>query len=65
MAAFDNFTATQFLTWDRTTLPIEIYAYAMLETDPTVCAISAMLIGATIVVVVIAERWAGLETVTG
>lgn len=65
VTSFDNFTATQFLTWNRTTLPIEIYAYAMLETDPTVCAISAMLIGATIVVVVIAERWAGLETVTG
>jgi putative spermidine/putrescine transport system permease protein len=65
VTSFDNFTASQFLTWDRTTLPIEIFAYANIETDPTVCAISSMLIFATIAVVVLAERWVGLETVTG
>jgi putative spermidine/putrescine transport system permease protein len=65
VTSFDNFTSSQFLVWDRTTLPVEIYAYAMLETDPTVCAISTMLIVATIGVVVLAERWVGLETVTG
>ncbi len=63
--SFDNFTASQFLIWDKTTLPVEIFAYAMLESDPTVCAISTMLILATIVVVVLIERWVGLETVTG
>ncbi|WJR74991.1 ABC transporter permease [Bradyrhizobium sp. NP1] len=65
VTSFDNFTATQFLVWDRTTLPVEIYSYAMLETDPTVCAISAMLIALTTVVVLAIERWAGLEMVTG
>jgi putative spermidine/putrescine transport system permease protein len=65
VTSFDNFTASQFIVWDRTTLPIEIFAYAMIESDPTVCAISTMLILATIVVVVAAERWVGLETVTG
>lgn len=63
VTSFDNFTASQFLVWDRTTLPVEIYAYALIETDPTVCAISTMLILATITVVVIAERLIGLETV--
>jgi len=65
VTSFDNFTATQFLVWDRTTLPVEIYSYAMLETDPTVCAISTMLIVLTAVVVLAIERWAGLEMVTG
>jgi putative spermidine/putrescine transport system permease protein len=63
--SFDNFTASQFLIWDRTTLPIEIFTYAMTESDPTVCAISAMLLVATVIVVVLIERWVGLETVTG
>jgi putative spermidine/putrescine transport system permease protein len=65
VTSFDNFTATQFLVWDRTTLPVEMYSYAMLETDPTVCAVSAMLIVATTVIVLAVERWAGLEMVTG
>lgn len=64
VTSFDNFTASQFLIWDKTTLPVEIFAYAMTESDPTVCAISAMLICATIAVVVLIERWVGLETVT-
>jgi putative spermidine/putrescine transport system permease protein len=64
VTSFDNFTASQFLVWDHTTLPVEIYAYAMTETDPTVCAISTVLILATIAIVVAVERWVGLETVT-
>jgi putative spermidine/putrescine transport system permease protein len=65
VTSFDNFTASQFLIWDRTTLPVEIFSYATTETDPTVCAISTLLIFATAVVVVATERWVGLETVTG
>ena len=65
VTSFDNFTASQFLIWDRTTLPVEIYAYAAMETDPTVCAISTMLIVLTIAIVTITERWVGLETFTG
>jgi putative spermidine/putrescine transport system permease protein len=64
VTSFDNFTSSQFLVWDRSTLPVEIFAYALTESDPTVCAISTMLIVATIAVVVVAERWVGLETVT-
>ncbi|SRR6266540_4108234 len=65
VTSFDNFTASQFLVWDRTTLPVEIFAYAVTETDPTVCAISTLLIFTTIFLVVAIERWVGLETVTG
>lgn len=65
VTSFDNFTSSQFLVWDRTTLPIEIYAYIRTENDPTVAAISTLLILATVAVVVLAERFVGLETVTG
>jgi len=65
VTSFDNFTASQFLIWDRTTLPIEIYAYITKENDPTVAAVSSLLILMTIGLVIVMERWVGLETVTG
>jgi len=65
VTSFDNFTASQFLIWDRTTLPIEIYAYITKENDPTVAAVSSLLILLTIGLVIMMERWVGLETVTG
>ncbi len=65
VTSFDNFTASQFLVWDRTTLPVEIYAYIRTENDPTVAAISTLLVLGTVGIVLLAERWAGLETLTG
>ena len=65
VTSFDNFTATQFLTWDRTTLPVEIYSYIRTENDPTVSAISTLLILGTVGIVLLAERWVGLDTFTG
>lgn len=65
VTSFDNFTASQFLVWDRATLPIEIYAYITKENDPTVAAVSTILILMTVGLVIVMERWVGLETVTG
>ena len=65
VTSFDNFTASQFLVWDRATLPIEIYAYITKENDPTVAAVSSILILMTVGLVILMERWVGLETVTG
>ena len=65
VTSFDNFTASQFLIWDRATLPIEIYAYITKENDPTVAAVSSLLILMTVGLVILMERWVGLETVTG
>jgi putative spermidine/putrescine transport system permease protein len=65
VTSFDNITASQFLIWDRTTLPIEIYAYITKENDPTVAAVSGILILLTAGLVLAMERWVGLETVTG
>jgi putative spermidine/putrescine transport system permease protein len=42
--SFDNFYVSVFLTTTRGTLPVEIYGYARTEGDPTIAAISAILI---------------------
>ena len=65
VTSFDNITASQFLIWDRTTLPIEIYAYITKENDPTVTAVSSLLVLMTVGLVLLLERWVGLESVTG
>ncbi len=65
VTSFDNITSSQFLVWDQTTLPIEIYAYITKENDPTVTAVSSLLILMTICLVLVMERWVGLESVTG
>ncbi len=48
VTSFDNITSSQFLVWDQTTLPIEIYAYITKENDPTVTAVSSLLILMTV-----------------
>lgn len=63
VTSFDNFTASQFLAWDRTTLPVEIYAYIRTENDPTPAAVSTLLLLLTTGVVLAMERWVGLEAV--
>jgi len=65
VTSFDNFTASQFLVWDRTTLPVELYAYIRTENDPTPAAVSAILVLLTTGLVLAMDRWVGLETVTG
>jgi putative spermidine/putrescine transport system permease protein len=42
--SFDNFYVSVFLTRARGTLPVEIYGYARTEGDPTIAAISTVLI---------------------
>ncbi len=42
--SFDNFYISVFFTQTRGTLPVEIYGYVRTEGDPTVAAISAILI---------------------
>jgi ABC-type spermidine/putrescine transport system permease subunit II len=41
--SFDNFNVSAFLARGRGTLPVEIYSYARTENDPTIAAISTML----------------------
>ena len=61
IVSFDNFTVTAFLVTGRGTLPIEIYAYIRTESDPTIAAISTLMIAVSIVGILAIERLLGLE----
>jgi putative spermidine/putrescine transport system permease protein len=63
VVSFDNFTVSAFLVSSRGTLPVEIYAYIRTGSDPTIAAISAMLIGLSVMVVLGVERFVGLEDI--
>lgn len=61
-ASFENFTATQFLIWDRSTLPVEIFSYVQSENDPTGAAISALVVLISAALVIGFRRFINLET---
>jgi putative spermidine/putrescine transport system permease protein len=61
VVSFDNFTVSAFLVSARGTLPVEIYAYIRTGSDPTIAAISAMLIAMSLLVVLVVERIVGFE----
>lgn len=61
VVSFNNFTATLFLVSKQTTLPVEIFSYIVTENDPTVSAISTLIILLTIVLVMVADKIIGLE----
>jgi putative spermidine/putrescine transport system permease protein len=64
IVSFDNFTVTAFLVTGRGTLPIEIYAYIRTESDPTIAAISTLLIAVSIIGIVVIERMLGIERIS-
>lgn len=60
--SFDEFTISLFLVGPGVmTLPLEIYYYTEFQMDPTVAAISTMLVGITVVLVILIERFIGLK----
>ncbi|WP_342642672.1 ABC transporter permease [Rhodoligotrophos ferricapiens] len=60
--SFDEFTISLFLVGPGVmTLPLEIYYYTEFQMDPTVAAISAMLVAFTAVVIVLVERFIGMQ----
>jgi putative spermidine/putrescine transport system permease protein len=62
--SFNEFTATLFLTGQRTqTLPVAMYTYVREYADPTMAAISTMLIAVTALMLVVANRFLGLERI--
>ena len=44
VTSFENFTASQFLVWNRTTLPVELYLFVQTENDPTGAAVSSLIV---------------------
>jgi putative spermidine/putrescine transport system permease protein len=61
VVSFNNFTATLFLITRRGTLPIEIYSYIRTQNDPTVAALSTLLILTTVFGVGLIAKHIGLE----
>lgn len=59
--SFDEFTVSLFLVGPGAmTLPLEIYYYTEFQMDPTVAAISTMLLGVTVLIVILIERSIGI-----
>ncbi|MGH7057317.1 MAG: ABC transporter permease [Acetobacteraceae bacterium] len=62
--AFTEFTASLFVTDARTqTLPVAMYNYIREYTDPSIAAISAILIVGTMIVMFVADRYVGLDRI--
>lgn len=64
VVSFNNFTATLFIVSRRATLPVEIFTYIVTENDPTISAISTIIIFMTMVMVIISDKVIGLERIT-
>lgn len=62
--SFDNFTATAFLTSRGATLPVEMFFYIEASLDPTISAISALMIVSTTVFVLTVDRLVGINRIT-
>jgi putative spermidine/putrescine transport system permease protein len=62
--SFTEFSASLYVTASRTqTLPVAMYNYIREYTDPTIAAISALLILATTIIMLLADRFLGLRRV--
>ena len=59
-----EFTASLYVTSHSTqTLPVAMYAYIREYTDPTIAAISALLIAVTTILMIVADRYLGLQRI--
>lgn len=62
--SFNEFTATLFVTGQRTqTLPVAMYTYVREYADPTMAALSTLLIAVTALSLIIANRFLGLARI--
>jgi len=64
VTSFGNITVSIFLTHGgRTTLPIQIFTYVDYGSDPTLAAVSTLVILVTVALLMVVERVAGLQRV--
>ncbi|WP_017522484.1 ABC transporter permease [Pusillimonas noertemannii] len=64
--SFDDFAATIFLiSPDTKTLPIAIYQYMEFNLDPTVSAVSAMLVLLAVIGVLVVDKMVGMDRFVG
>jgi putative spermidine/putrescine transport system permease protein len=61
--SFQDFTATIFLITQRQTLPVAIFGYIRTESDPTIAALSTLLIAIAGITVWSIDRTLGIERV--
>jgi len=66
LASLDNYPVSIFLTdvYHRT-LPIQLLQYLSESPDPTVAAVSSLIIALTVVVLIIGDRMVGLNRMAG
>ena len=66
ITSFDELTLTVFIASPSTqTLPVKLYAYIANTIDPLLASISTMLILLTLVLMLLLERFYGLDRVLG
>jgi ABC-type spermidine/putrescine transport system permease subunit II len=62
LASFDNYPVSIFLTDVRTkTLPIKMLQFIKEAPDPTLAALSTLILAATIVLLIVSDRLVGLH----
>lgn len=61
--SFHNFTATFFLTGARESLPVAVFQYIRTEHDPTIAALTTIMMLGAAVIVWVADRWLGLDRI--
>jgi putative spermidine/putrescine transport system permease protein len=66
LLSFDETVISLFLSGPRAqTLPVEMVRYVEGRTDPTIAALSTLLIAGTIAIVVVVERFVGVMRAVG
>lgn len=65
VTSFENFTASQFLVWDRTTLPVELYTYVQTENDPTAAALSSLIVFNVVGFVIVFNKFVSRHMFSG
>lgn len=65
VTSFENFTASQFLVWDRTTLPVALYTSVQTENDPTATALSSIIVISVILFIVVFHRFVAKHMFAG
>ena len=66
LVSFDEVVISLFVVGPQlTTLPVALYRYVEARTDPLVAAVSTLLVGLTLLVVVVLDRAVGLRRAVG
>jgi putative spermidine/putrescine transport system permease protein len=65
VTSFENFTASQFLVWDRTTLPVALYTSVQTEDDPTAAALSSIIVLTVVVLTAVFNRFVAKHMLAG